>query len=119
MRTPSIRSYRIWIGYLLQPARKASSVRIRLLSIELATPRGVHDNPSKTQADSQMKFCSRQTDSGMQLLKTTPPQLIEHGPVEVVPSWNFPLLHSIFIVAGMLAEDYRKRNIETTQLQNF
>lgn len=63
--------------------------------------------------------CSLQTESGTCLLRTTPPQLIEHGEAELIPTWSIqPYILMSLVWEGTL-QTARREMSAAIQSQNF
>jgi hypothetical protein len=70
-------------GQLLSPNEASSTGNVLHLSCR---PKGFHENPQITQADTKTIAGSPYTNNKAPLLKKTHKQFIEHGEIELMPT---------------------------------
>lgn len=75
--------------------------------------KGVPWKSLKYQADAKTKVCSLKIDTDALLPRATSTQLIEHGEVELVPTWSLHSYVSSLFGVGRYTEGYQKRNMGT------
>lgn len=84
MKSPNNEGAMTYPGHLL-PSNKAYSNKAGCYWLK-----GYNANPQTTQTVVKTIGSSKQTDSKTLLLKTTPPHLIKHGKLELMPTYNLP-----------------------------